>query len=128
MPERAYAEWPPFKFRLKPSHNNGHITYQVNFTSEVDGLMNDIILKIPLPAGTRFVEAGAEPSIQVDFDGSEVTFFTAAAQRIREAYFTVEVTDPTTTVFTTHAWLAWKGNTPELTAGLAPRCATTTAK
>jgi hypothetical protein len=54
-----------------------------------------------------FLEANAQPTTSVDFDGAEVTFFTPDLYRpIRTAFFVVEVTDPTMTVFTTHAWIA----------------------
>ncbi|HXW00028.1 MAG TPA: hypothetical protein VEC93_16530, partial [Anaerolineae bacterium] len=73
----------------------------------------NLTFKFPLPPGTRFLEAHAEPSTQVSFDGAEITFFTVVAhQPIRDAYFTVEVTDPTRTTFATHAWIAWNGNEP----------------
>jgi hypothetical protein len=72
-----------------------------------------LTFKVPLPQGTRFLEAKAEPTTQVSFDGAEITFFTAAANRpIKAAYFVVEVTDLTKTTFDTHAWIAWKGNEP----------------
>ncbi len=112
-PQQAYAGWPPFRVRLLPSYENGKILYNVRFSSEVDWAITDLTLKFPLPQGTRFLEAKAEPTIQVSFDGAEITFFTAVADRpIRDAYFVVEVTDPAQTTFSTYAWIAWKGNEP----------------
>jgi hypothetical protein len=112
-PGQAQADWPPFRFRLLPSYDNGKILYNVRFSSEVDWAITDLTFKFPLPEGTRFVEAHAEPTTQVSFDGAEITFFTAVAyQPLREAFFTVEVTDSTRTTFATHAWIAWQGNEP----------------
>lgn len=109
-PEQAYAQWPPFKFRLIPSYENGRITYQVRFSSEVEWPMTDVALKIPIPQGTRFLEASAPPTTQATFDGAEVTFFTSALSRtLNNTSFVVEVTDPAMTVFTTHAWIGWQG-------------------
>ena len=112
-PRQARAAWPPFKFRLIPSYENGKILYNVRYSSEVDWVITDLTFKFPLPQGTRFLEAKADPTTQVSFDGAEITFFTAVAHRpIRDAYFVVEVTDPTQTTFGTYAWIAWKGNEP----------------
>jgi hypothetical protein len=112
-PRQAHADWPPFRFRLLPSYEDGKILYNVRFSSQVDWSMTDLTFKLPLPQGTRFLEAKAEPTTQVSFDGAEITFFTAVAhQPIKDAYFVVEVTDPTRTTFATHAWIAWNGNEP----------------
>lgn len=112
-PRQAHAGWPPFIFRLLPSYEDGKILYNVRFSSEVDWSITDLTFKFPLPKGTRFLEANAEPTTQVSFDGAEITFFTLVAHRpIKNAYFMVEVTDPTKTTFATHAWIAWNGNEP----------------
>lgn len=115
LPEQVYAqeEWPPFNFRLTPSYQEGKITYNITFSQQVEAGLTDVTIKIPLPEGTRFLEADAESSTSVNFDGKEVTFFAAAVHRpIKQAYFIVEVTDPTTTIYTTHAWLSWEGDIP----------------
>ena len=112
LPGRVHAQWPPFRFDLEPSYSEGQITYQIDFRSQVDWRMADVTLKIPLPEGTRFVKAEALPTTSVDFDGAEVTFFTVNAERVRDAYFVVEVADPAMTVFTTHAWISWGGDQP----------------
>jgi hypothetical protein len=112
-PERVYAQWPPFSFSLTPSYEDGKITYYIKFSSRVDWAMTHVTFKIRLPEGTRFLEASAQPTTSVDFDGAEVTFFTPDLLRpIRTASFVVEVTDPTMTVFTTRAWIAWQGDQP----------------
>lgn len=110
-PRRAYAQWPPFNFRLTPTYENGQITYQLRLSSQVDWRMADITIKIPLPEGTRFLKADAPPTTQVSFDGREVTFFTFH-EDIDDAYFVVEIANPELTVFTTHAWIAWQGDHP----------------
>jgi uncharacterized repeat protein (TIGR01451 family) len=111
--ERVYAQWPPFRFYLTPSYEDGKITYHIKFNSQVDWTMTRVTFKIPLPEGTRFLEASAQPGTVVDFDGAEVTFFTSDLYRpVRTASFVVEVTEPTMTVFTTHAWIAWQGDQP----------------
>lgn len=109
----AFAQWPPFWFALLPSYQDGRITYNIRFTRRVDWSMADVTFKIPLPEGTRFVEAGAQPTTAVNFDGQEITFFTSVLHKsIKDAYFVVEVTDPAATVFTAHAWIAWQGDHP----------------
>ena len=114
MPASARAQqWPPFKFRLDSVYENGKITYQVQFSRQVNWTMTDVIFKIPVPAGTRFVEAGAPPTTTFNFDGSEITFSTLVLSRsLKDTYFVVEVTDPTRTEFATHAWISWKGEQP----------------
>ena len=113
VPVQVYAQWPPFNFDLNSSHADGKITYALEFSKDVSWPMADVIFKIPLPEGTRFVEASAPPTTGVDFDGVEVTFFTPVLQQsLKDLSFTVEVTDPSQTVFTTHAWIAWKGEQP----------------
>ncbi|MBE7552580.1 MAG: PD40 domain-containing protein [Anaerolineales bacterium] len=112
-PEGAYAQWPPFSFNLTPLHEQGKIIYYIRFSTQVDWPMSNVTFKIPLPEGTRFVEAKAQPTTQVTFDGSEITFFTAFYyQPIRDASFVVEIIDPAKTVFTTHAWISWQGLQP----------------
>ncbi len=111
LPGQAHAQWPPFKFALEPSYAEGKIVYDIRLSSKVDWRMADVTLKIPLPDGTRFLEASTLPTTQVNFDDAEVTFFTSISD-IKDAYFIVEVTDPAKTVFTTHAWISWQGDQP----------------
>lgn len=111
-PERIYAQepWPPFRFDLTPLYENGKITYHIVLRSQVDGQISDLLIKIPLPEGTRYLKSSAPAAVNMEFDGREVTVFTAALdEELEETSFTVEVTDPTMTVFTTQAWLTWKG-------------------
>ncbi len=110
-PRRAYAQWPPFRFRLTPTYENGQITYQLRLSSEVEWRMADITIKIPIPEGTRYLKADAPSTTQVSFDGREVTFFTFH-EDIDDVSFVVEVTNPELTVFTTYAWIAWGGDHP----------------
>lgn len=108
---RAYAQWPPFDFRLNPSYESGKIKYNIRFASNLDGVMTNVVFKIPLPPGTRFLEAHAQETTQASFDGAEIKFFTADLNvPIKDASFVVEVTDPQQTVFTTHAWIGWEGD------------------
>jgi hypothetical protein len=112
-PEPVYAQWPPFGFNMTPSYENGRITYSLRFSSQVDWMMSNVAIKIPLPEGTRFLEANALPMTSVDFDGAEVTFFTHVLYRsIQDTSFVVEVVDPTMTVFTTYVWITWEGDQP----------------
>ena len=106
----AQEPWPPFWFDLIPSYENGKIIYNVALYSRVDQQLLDLAIKIPIPGGTRFLEASALPELVVEYDGLEVTFFASALDEyIENASFTVEVTDPTQPVFTTQAWISWKG-------------------
>ena len=110
---RAYAQWPPFDFRLTPSYASGKIKYNIKFNSELDGVMTNVAFKVPLPKGTRFLEAHAQETTSASFDGAEVTFFTTNLYTsIKDASFVVEITDPGMTVFTTHVWIAWEGDQP----------------
>lgn len=109
----TYAAWPPFKFRLTPTYSNGKITYNIEFQNWADWLMTDVQIKIPLPEGTRFIEANVSDNVDTNFDGSEVTFLIPVADRqIKNdsVTFTVEVIDPTQAVYSTFAWISWKGN------------------
>lgn len=112
-PTFAYAQWPPFLFNIYPFYENGKITYNITFSNEADWAMTDVTIAMPIPAGTRFLESSAQANTQATFDGQNVTFFTSAFhQPIKNASFVVEVTNPALTVFTTHAWIAWKGEQP----------------
>lgn len=112
MPHPAYAQWPPFKFNLKPTFEGNRITYHIELSSKVDWPMTDVTIKVLLPEGTRYLQGGAQPTTTVDFDGVEVTFFTSSFNQkaIKDAFFTVEVVDPTVTNYTTHTWISWKGD------------------
>jgi hypothetical protein len=114
MLQPVRAQWPPFTFRLSPSYEDGRITYQLTrLTSEVDWLISDVQVKIPLPEGLRFVEAVADPPAQTGFDGREVSFFFLTLDPpVRNARFVVEVTDPTQTIFSLQPWLSWEGEVP----------------
>ena len=113
LPTQAQAQWPPFDFDLNSVYADGKITYNIEFTKEVGWPMADVVFKIPLPEGARFLEAKAPETTGVDFDGVEVTFFTPVLQRsLKDLSFTVEVADPARTEFTTRAWIAWKGEQP----------------
>lgn len=112
-PGPVFAQWPPFAFHLDASYAEGKITYKFRFYKRVDEVMSDVAFKFPLPQGTRFLEAGAPPTTSVNFDGAEITFFTSVLHRsLSNAYFVVEVIDPTKTQFTTQASIAWKGAQP----------------
>jgi hypothetical protein len=112
-PTQAQAQWPPFDFDLNSAYADGKITYDIKFSKEVGWPMADVVFKIPLPEGTRFLEAKAPETTGTDFDGVEVTFFTPVLQQsLKDLSFTVEVSDPARTEFTTHAWIAWKGEQP----------------
>jgi len=110
---QASAQWPPFGFYLTPTYEDGRITYNIRLSSRVDWTMSDVTVKIPLPPGTRFLEANAPPTTSVDFDGEEITFFTSTIHRpVRDISFVVEVIDPTITVFPLSAWISWEGDQP----------------
>ena len=116
MPQYTHAQWPPFSFRLTPLHANGQITYSIRFNvpRTIDWSMTNVRLNIPLPAGTRFVEAKVDPPAEVSFDGAEIRFFAASLPKraLKNASFTVEITDQTQIVFETLAWIGWEGDIP----------------
>lgn len=109
--QSSYAQWPPFRFNLTPSYQDGKITYTLDFLDQTGGSMRDVVINIPIPEGTSYLEGTAQASTSVTFDGKEVSFVTymLSQNRIRTASFTVEITDPSRTEFTTHAWISWKG-------------------
>ncbi|HXV98756.1 MAG TPA: hypothetical protein VEC93_10060, partial [Anaerolineae bacterium] len=122
-PTQTQAQWPPFDFQVTHTYENGKITYHLDFHTKVRWLMTNLAFKMPVPEGTRFVEANAPAATTSSFDGTEVTFLTASLLGlgrsvnspeidISDVSFTVEVVDPTKTVFTTRAWLAWEGDQP----------------
>jgi hypothetical protein len=110
LPGRAQAQWPPFAFRLQSVHNEGKITYTLDLAKRFDGPMADLLIKVPLPLGTRFLEAGGPDGTNATFDGAEVTFFTPTLHKpLRNMYLIVEVNNTQQTEFITHAWLSWQG-------------------
>ncbi|MBE7472408.1 MAG: hypothetical protein DPW09_16445 [Anaerolineae bacterium] len=112
-PEQVQAQWPPFRFNLTPVYESSKITYNITFTNRANWSMADVTITVPLPEGTRFLEANAQSNVEVTFNGQEITFFTAVVhESVKNASFVVEVTDPARNVFTTHAWIVWKGDQP----------------
>ena len=115
-PDTSHAQWPPFNFKLTPSHHDGTISYDIRFIipRTIEWNMRNIRIHIPLPEGTRFVEAKVDPPAEVIFDGSEVQYFAPLLPKknMKNASFTVEITDAAQTIFNTHAWLNWEGDQP----------------
>jgi hypothetical protein len=112
-PALAQEQWPPFNLKLIPSYQNNKITYNISISSKVEWNITNLTIKIGLPPGTKFLEAQAQDAIETQFDGKDITFFTAAfLTPIKDASFTVEITEPATKVFTTHAWIGWQGDQP----------------
>jgi hypothetical protein len=115
VPQATQAQWPPFRFELIPSHESGKLTYRVEFRNRTDWLMTNLTLKLPLPEGTRFLEAHSTPDIEVGFDGKEITVFMAVVDRQLEqadVSIILEITDPAATIFTGHPWITWQGKQP----------------
>jgi hypothetical protein len=112
-PKPAQAKWPPFDFRLSPVHENGTIKYNIKLSSQVESPLANLMIKIPLPKGTRFVAVDTQPTISSIFDGAEVSFATSLLDPpLIDTFFVVEAVDPEQTVFETHAWIAWQGEQP----------------
>jgi hypothetical protein len=100
---------------VTPVYEAGQITYNLFFLSLLEGGdLVDLDIRIPVPAGTRYVDGRAQESTAVSFDGQEVRFFTSVLKTgaLPTASFVVAVTDPTQTTFVTQPWLAWKGQQP----------------
>ncbi|MEM7030467.1 MAG: hypothetical protein AAF629_12930 [Chloroflexota bacterium] len=116
LPRQAEAQWPPFTFRMTPTHENGRIFYDLRFTQaqSLDWTMRNIRINIPLPEGTRFIEATGLPNMDTSFDGAEVRFFAASMPKrnIKGFSFEVEVIDPAVVTYNTNAWIGWEGNVP----------------
>jgi hypothetical protein len=111
-PSAAQAQWPPFRVDTTFSHQDKLLSYQILFRQRDDISLNDFTVKIPIPAGTRFVKAEAPPSSVTSFDGTEISFSTIALLNSWQISFTLEITDPTQTLFETKAWLSWVGEMP----------------
>ncbi len=109
----AQAQWPPFDLRITPTHADGKITYTMIVRREVEWTISDLTVNIPLPEGTRFLEATTTDLTAVNFNGEEISFFTSTFNRpIRGDTFIIEVTDPSITEFEIQPWLAWRGDQP----------------
>jgi len=112
-PGYAQAQWPPFNFNIDSIFDNGKIIYRLELSETVGWPMADVIFKVPLPAGTRYVESGAPDGTTANFDGAEITFLTPTLHgSLKDAYFIVEVIDPAKTEYAAHAWISWKGEVP----------------
>ncbi len=116
LPEQIYAQepWPPFWFEIIPSYESGKITYNIEFSSRVEWQMSDLVIKVLLPENTRFLEAETLLPNRVEFNGQEVIFFIQSFdyQSTEGNSFTVEITNPTQTVFTTQSTITWNGDQP----------------
>lgn len=115
VPQASQAQWPPFRFELIPSYENSKLIYRLEFRNSTDWLMTNLTIKLPLPEGTRYVEAQSTPDIAVSFDGKEITVFMAVVDReLKQADVSIilEPTDPAATVFTAQPWIAWQGQEP----------------
>lgn len=128
-PYPVQAAWPPFSIMLTPTNDQGQITYQINLFNLLEAPLQDVLIKVPLPKGTRFLDVSAPPGVETAFDGAEVTFFTMLVhENLSDLAFTVEVIDPDQLVVTTRAWLEWGGSLPgnyltepsEINLGLPP--------
>ena len=112
-PLYAQNVWPPLRVKIEPRTEDEKIIYDVTLRAEVSWELYNVTLKIPLPEGTRLVETGAQTGGETDFDGQEVTiFFLQVNQKARQAFFSVEITDPSLTEFTTQGWFSWEGQHP----------------
>jgi hypothetical protein len=116
-PSPATAQSTPFWFILPPpSYQDGRITYQFELHSLTDLPLSDVVIKIPIPAGTRYVESNAQPSLTVEFDGKELKYSSnypiEPFGAIKVASFVVEVTDPARAVFETRAYIEWYQREP----------------
>lgn len=115
MSQPAQASWPPFNFKLFPESEDGKITYTFRLHSNVDWLLTNVIIKIPLPEGTRYVDTTTIPSVETEFDGEEVTFLIPVLyDEIDKGHvsFEVEVVDPDADVLVTQPWISWEGTQP----------------
>lgn len=108
-------QWPPFNFYLTPlSYEDGRVTYSIYVSNQAEWALADFIIKIPLPPGTRHIEAVSLRDTTIPgFDGQEITFTSPIIHRaIDEVRFTLEVTDPTINPVTIQPWISWKGQQP----------------
>src|SRR5262245_56888744 len=106
-PPAAQAQRPPYLFSTTYSHQDKLISYQLLFRKRDDTVLNDFTVKIPIPAGTRFVKADGPANSTSKFDGAEVSFSTIALPAAWQVSFTVEITAPSQTVFGTQVWTSW---------------------
>ena len=113
-PGPAHAEWPPFSLKLTSQLAANQISYYLRLSGAKEWSPMDVAIKVPLPAGTRLVEAKSDhPGVEVSFDGKEVSFLAAVVHgSLQDLHITVEIIDPQVTVFTTRAYVVWKGDPP----------------
>jgi hypothetical protein len=111
-PEQNAGQWPPFFFNVTFSHEDNLVIYKLLFRQERGLQLNDLAVKVPIPSGARFVKADVPSNSTSDFDGEEVSFFTNTLRRSWQISFTVEITEPSQTVFETQAWFSWIGDKP----------------
>ena len=105
------AKWPPFDLQLSPRFSDGIITYTLRLVNSSGAEMRDVTIKVPLPAGTEFLEGKSVfPGVDVTFDGAEVTIRVGIVHNVlTDVSFSVRIVDPSVTVFTTHPWISWSG-------------------
>ncbi len=109
----AQDEPPPFWFYLTPAYANNQITYTLEFDNRVDWFPTDLTVQIAVPPGARFVAAKTLPANRIDFDGQYVKFYIPTlVYGLEGNSFTIEITDPTKTIFTTHGIISWGGAYP----------------
>jgi hypothetical protein len=104
--------WPPFWFGLTPAYQDGQIIYLASLYSRVEWDMVDLEVKIPLPAGTRFLRAEASPDIGVQFDGVEITLRKLSVGKggyYDNVRLFLEPTSADQTNYVTRPWITWKG-------------------
>jgi hypothetical protein len=112
-PYPVQAAWPPFSITLTPTNDQRQITYRINLLNKLETPLEDVLIKVPIPEGTRFLDVNGPQGVDTAFDGAEVTFFTMLVHAgLDDLAFTVEVIDPDQTVVTTRAWLKWGGSLP----------------
>ena len=111
---QVFAQWPPFSLVLSPSYSDGIITYNVELTNSTEAELRDVTIKVPLPAGTEFIEGqSVYPGVQITYDGTEVTIFADVVHRIlNNVSFSVSVQDTNIQDFATRPWVKWSGDQP----------------
>ncbi len=108
--------WPPVEVYIeaKPLENNRFLL-TLNFENNAAWVMQDLVIKIPLPPGTRFVEATSLPLTEITFDGQEITLTTntlGPGGDVPDTYIILESIFPGQTIFTVHPWASWMGGEP----------------
>jgi hypothetical protein len=105
------------------------ITYTVYYEKNTGKRMWDVIISVPVPEGTTFLEAQAPPPFVAGFNGQEVFFSVVEfgeESEVGSLSFTVSTQGVTAPSVATQAWATWKNVGRKVGRTVAPEEVTMT--